>query len=243
MDVHRRIVVDGRDRHLLRGVNGSVTPGRVVTLVGPSGAGKSTLLSLCNLLQTPDEGAVFVWGWEVRQWPVRELRRRVGLVMQQPVMLPGTVADNLAAAARLHAEAEPDNRGLLRLVGLPAELLARPAGALSGGEKQRIALLRTLANRPEILLLDEATSALDRESAAVVEELVLRRVRDEGLTVLWVTHDLALARRVGDETWLVVDGRVVEQRPTAAFFDDPQSEWARRLVRGHLAPAEGGEGT
>lgn len=234
VDVTRRVRADGRDRTLLQDVRGAVRAGTIVTVVGPSGAGKSTLLALCNLMQTPDAGEVFVWEREVRQWPLRALRRRVGLVMQQPVMLPGTVYDNLAAAARLHGEPEPDGRALLDLVGLPEDLLQRPAAELSGGQKQRIALARTLANRPDILLLDEATSALDRASAAAVEELVVRQVRERGLTVLWVTHDLAQARRIGDETWLVVDGRVVEQGPTAALFDGPKTEWGRRFLLGHV---------
>ncbi|MCL6517363.1 MAG: phosphate ABC transporter ATP-binding protein [Alicyclobacillus sp.] len=227
--------MDGETRWLLRGVGGRVQAGTAVAVIGPSGAGKSTLLSLCNLMQTPDAGEVHVFGREVRDWDVRSLRRRVGLVMQQPVMLPGTVRDNLVAAARLHGAPEPDVSAILSEVGLPPELAERPARDLSGGQKQRIALARTLVNRPDILLLDEATSALDRESAAIVEALVMRRVREQGLTAVWVTHDLEQARRIGDEIWLVAEGCVVERGPAAQVLAAPRTAWGRRFLLGTAA--------
>ncbi|WP_081411775.1 ABC transporter ATP-binding protein [Alicyclobacillus herbarius] len=229
-DVGRVVQTDDGSRTVLQGISGRIAPGRVVTLVGPSGAGKSTLLALCNLFATPDEGQVFVSGREVREWPLPQLRRHVGLVMQQPVMLPGTVADNLAVPYQLQGRPAPNGKELLEQVGLPADLLSRAASELSGGQQQRVALARTLANQPQVLLLDEVTSALDRGSAAVIEQNIREWVAKRQLTVLWVTHDLAQAERVGDETWLLVDGRLVEQAPTRAFFQAPTTEEGRRFL-------------
>ncbi|WP_067933855.1 ABC transporter ATP-binding protein [Alicyclobacillus kakegawensis] len=230
-DAGRVLTSEDGPKSILTEVSGRLARGRVLTLIGPSGAGKSTLLSLCNLLQTPDVGEVFVWGREVRSWPLAELRRRVGLVMQQPVMLPGTVADNLAVPSRLHGRPQADGHRLLQQVGLDPSILQRPAEELSGGQKQRVALARTLANEPDILLVDEGTSALDRESAGVIERHVRCLVTSRCLTVVWVTHDLEQARRVGDETWLIDNGRVVEQGTTEAFFEAPQTEAAKRFLR------------
>jgi putative ABC transport system ATP-binding protein len=240
-NVGKRVVGEDGPRQVLRGINGRVESGRIVTLIGPSGAGKSTLLAICNLLQTPDEGKLWVWGREVRDWRPTDLRRRVGLVLQQPVMLPGTVADNLAMAPRLRGEAAPEAAEQLRQVGLPPDLAARPAADLSGGQKQRIALARTLANQPDILLVDEVTSALDRESAQVIEQLIVHLAKSRSLTVLWVTHDLAQAARVGDETWLLAAGEVVEQTPTREFFTEPRTEFGRRYLRGQSGQSADGE--
>ncbi|MCL6637798.1 MAG: phosphate ABC transporter ATP-binding protein [Alicyclobacillus sp.] len=230
VNVSKWVVGEQGRRCVLDRLNGRVATGTLLTLVGPSGAGKSTLLSLCNLLQTPDDGEVWVLGREVRDWPVSQLRRKVGLVWQQPVMLPGTVADNLALAARLHHEPPADGAALLCRVGLPADLLHRPAHELSGGQMQRVALARTLANQPDILLLDEVTSALDREAADVIEKLIVEWVNSEHKTAVWVTHDTEQARRVGHETWLIAEGRAVEQAPTAQFFTAPQTVWGQRWV-------------
>ncbi|WP_067928722.1 ABC transporter ATP-binding protein [Alicyclobacillus shizuokensis] len=232
--VGRTLPSEDGPKSILTGVSGRLARGRVLTLIGPSGAGKSTLLSLCNLLQTPDMGEVFIWGREVRTWLLAELRRRVGLVMQQPVMLPGTVADNLAVPSRLHGRPQPDGYRLLQQVGLDPSLLQRPAAELSGGQKQRVALARILSNEPDILLVDEGTSGLDRESAEIMERHVRRLVASRSLTVVWVTHDLEQARRMGDETWLMDKGRVVEQGITEAFFEAPQTEIAKRFLRAGL---------
>jgi putative ABC transport system ATP-binding protein len=220
------------ERWLLRDVNGVVERGRIVALVGPSGSGKSTLLSLCNLLRTPSAGQVFIGDREVRAWRPHELRRRVALVFQQPTLLPGTVRDNVEAGPRLCGRRPPDAAALLEAVGLSPDLLDRPGDALSGGQRQRVALARALAMEPRVLLLDEVTSALDAAATAVVEAAVERWRSETGGTVLWVTHHLAQARRVSDCTWVLVEGRIVEQGPTERVFAAPRSEAAHRFLRG-----------
>ncbi|MBX6353036.1 MAG: phosphate ABC transporter ATP-binding protein [Thermoflavifilum sp.] len=229
----------GSLRWLLRDVNGRVEPGQCVAIIGPSGSGKSTLLSLCNLLRTPSAGHVFVDEVEVRAWRPSELRRRVAMVFQQPVMLPGTVRDNIEAAPRLHGLPLPDARELLERVGLFASMAEQPADGLSGGQRQRVALARALAQRPAALLLDEVTSALDADGVRTVEAAILAWRRETGGTVMWVTHDLVQARRVSHVTWVVLEGRIAAQGETEKVFASPPSEAVRAFLAGAQRPGQG----
>ena len=215
---------------VLDGISGSIPRGAIVTLVGPSGSGKSTLLSLCNLLASPDAGDVIIDGEEVRQWAIPALRRRVGLVFQSPVMFPGTVLDNLGYGPMLRGEPLTNPEDFLHRVGLPEDLLLRNASTLSGGQQQRVALARTLVNDPDIILLDEVTSSLDPGAARDVEDWILRIHQERPTTLLWVTHNLEQARRVGHDTWFLEQGHLVEATDTARFFGDPKEEATRRFL-------------
>jgi ABC-type cobalamin/Fe3+-siderophores transport system ATPase subunit len=182
-------------REVLRGVSLAVPAGLVTALLAPSGAGKSTLLRCMNRLVAPDSGQVLLDGRDICELEPRALRRRVGLVAQEPVMLPGTVRDNV-----LYAIAEPSEdraRKALRAAGLDAAFADRPARELSGGERARVALARALARDPEVLLLDEPTAALDHDIAAHVGA-TLRDLAGAGLAVCLATHDLELAAAVAD---------------------------------------------
>ena len=198
---------------VLKNVSSKVEKGSIVTLIGPSGSGKSTILSLCNLLQTPDEGEILVQGKEVREWDIQELRRKVGIAFQSAPMIAGSALENLSLPVQLQGRNLDDPMKYLDYVGLTADLLSREAKELSGGQRQRLSLARTLVNKPTVLLLDEVTSALDPISAREIEELILRINREHHTTILWVTHDLSQAERVSDQTWLIVDGRLVEAGP------------------------------
>lgn len=233
--VSKYVQAEGRREYILKDISGEVPRGVILTIIGPSGAGKSTLLSLCNLLQSCDEGEIEVEGKEVRQWSVSALRRHVGMVFQTPTMLPGTVYDNIAIGAQLCGQTVEKPEEILRRVGLSPSLLGRKAQELSGGEKQRVALARTLVTKPSILLLDEVTAALDPTSAREVEEWIVSLNREEGLTVVWVTHQLEQARRVGDLTWVIVQGQLVESGPSDALFSRPQQETTRLFLAGQLA--------
>jgi putative ABC transport system ATP-binding protein len=201
-DVHVR---DG-DQHVLRGVTVDVPEGGITVITGPSGSGKSTLLRLCNRLAVPSSGSIRFRGDDLLSLDPIELRRRVGMVFQRPTPFPGSVADNLRVAAALDdAAAEV----LLGRVGLDPTMLDRDALALSGGEAQRMCLARTLATGCEVVLADESTSSLDPEATEVVERTV-RRIADEGDTVLWVTHDVAQADRLADHRIHMEEGRVVD---------------------------------
>ncbi|WP_431086018.1 phosphate ABC transporter ATP-binding protein [Paenibacillus sp. 8b26] len=221
-----------QQRAVLNGITARVSPGKITTLVGPSGSGKSTLLSLCNLLLTPDEGEISVFGKPLSEWEIPELRRKVALVFQDAPMLQGTVLYNLQTVERLHGTVLHDPGDLLERVGLTRDLLEQKAQELSGGQRQRLALARTLANRPDILLLDEITSALDPASVKEVEELLLQMNKEEGTTMIWITHHMEQARRVGHETWLMIDGKLVEQADTETFFHAPQHNETRKFIAG-----------
>ncbi len=198
------------EKRLLDEVTIEVRRGDVLAIVGPSGAGKSSFLRLLNRLDEPTAGTVFLSGRDYRQIPPRELRRRVGMVMQHPYLFPGSVADNLRFGPRQWGQDPPPEmvESWLSRVGLSG-YGERDVATLSGGEAQRVSLARTLANSPEVLLLDEPTSALDDASKGDVEALILSILRGQGLTCLMVTHDLAQATRVANRVMLMEAGRVV----------------------------------
>ncbi len=210
------------DLRTLDGVDLDIPAGGVTALVGPSGAGKTSLLRLLNRLDSPAAGEVAFRGRPVAGLPVRELRRRVGFVFQLPVMFPGTVADNLRAAAGAAGDATPVSDAAvadaLGLVGLDGSYAAREAGRLSGGERQRASIARALMTRPEVLLMDEPTSALDPEVAERLMATVVRLTSDASLTAVMVTHRLAEARSASDFLVMLEAGRVLEAGPAAALF-------------------------
>jgi putative ABC transport system ATP-binding protein len=184
----------------------------VIAIVGPSGAGKSSFLRLLNRLDEPTSGTVYLEGEDYRQIEPRELRRRVGMVMQSPYLFPGTVEDNICFGPRQWGEKITQERvqTLLRRVGLEG-YQERNVSFLSGGEAQRVSLARTLANSPEVLLLDEPTSALDEAARMGVEELLVDIIYREGLTCLMVTHDMEQARRMAQRAVYLKQGSLIRQ--------------------------------
>lgn len=183
------------DIFLLREVSFELKRGEVMAVVGPSGAGKSTLLRMLNRLDEPTGGTVRLDGRDTREIAPRELRRRVGMVMQRAYLFPGTVAENLVfgPAQRGETLATAQIESMLAGVGLEG-YESRDALTLSGGEAQRVAILRALANDPEVLLLDEPTSALDAAARESVEMALDSLIRARRLTCVWVTHSEEQAR-------------------------------------------------
>jgi len=208
------------DREILRGVSLSVAPAAVTVLAGPSGAGKSTLLRLGNRLEVPSAGSVRFRGEDSAAIDPRELRRRVGMVFQKPVPFAGSVRTNLKVGAPQASEEEL-GRSLQR-VGLEGSLLDRVADDLSGGEAQRMCIARTLLTQPEVILMDEPTSALDHESRLGIEHLA-KELAQEGIGILWVSHDLAQVRRVADHALVLIDGRNASDEETAAYLEQGMS--------------------
>ncbi|TKC16089.1 ABC transporter ATP-binding protein [Robertmurraya kyonggiensis] len=229
-NIHKSFINQGKQQSVLKGISGEVEKGEILTIIGPSGSGKSTILSLCNLLQTPDEGELYVGGKEIRDWDVRNLRRYVGIAFQSGPMMKGTVLENLSLPMQLQGRTLESPQTYMNYVGLSEELLSREAKELSGGQRQRLSLARTLVNQPSVLLLDEVTSALDSKAAQEVEELILSINKDHKTTILWVTHDLAQAERVGDQTWLIMDGQLVEAAPTNHFFFEPNDQRTKEFL-------------
>ena len=189
---------------VLRGVDVTLTPGEVVALVAPSGAGKSTLLHIAGLLDTPDAGTIEIAGTDMtgasdrRRTLVR--RDQVGFVYQFHHLLPEFSAqENIVlpqlAAGIARGEADARARALLDIVGIGARAHHRPA-ALSGGEQQRVAFCRALANRPSVLLADEPTGNLDPKTSDTVFDALMALVRETGLSALIATHNMDLAARM-----------------------------------------------
>jgi putative ABC transport system ATP-binding protein len=206
--------------HLSRSANGKnlvadvtiqVEKGDVMAVVGPSGSGKTSFLRLLNRLDEPTNGTVLLEGRDYKTIPPRELRQRVGMVMQTPVLLPGTVEDNIRFGPQQKGEeipAETVDR-LLSRVGLSG-YAGQDINHLSGGEAQRVSLARTLANSPQVLLLDEPTSSLDDATERDAEALILNIIREQGLTCLIVTHDKAQATRMANKVMVLEKGQLTK---------------------------------
>ena len=225
--IERATVRAGATRILDR-IDLQIGRGALTVLAGPSGSGKSTLLRLCNRLEVPTEGRVLLDGADLAGMDPLALRRRAGMVFQRPVTFAGTSLDNLRVADP--AIDDDTARRSLEGVGLDPSFLGRQADDLSGGEAQRLCLARSLITRPEILLMDEPTSALDVDARSTIERLT-RTLADDGLTVVWVTHDLEQAERLADRLVVIVAGRVVG--------DDAAAEAVARRSFTAIAPDPG----
>lgn len=203
-----------KEKILVDDANFEVQSGEVLTIVGASGSGKTSLLRLLNRLDEPTSGIVFLSGTDYRQIAARELRRRLGMVTQRPFLFPGTVADNLRYGPLQRGDRLPQSAidDLLARVGLNG-YGARNVANLSGGEAQRVSVARTLANSPLVLLLDEPTAALDDTAKLEVESLLQSIVREQRLTCVIVTHDMAPASRLADRALLLEAGRIVRIGP------------------------------
>lgn len=200
--------IDGKV--LVNAISVQAQRGELLAIVGPSGAGKSSFLRLINRLDEPTEGAVYLDGREYREFAPRELRRRVGMMMQSAYLFAGSVAENLCFGPRQHGEQLSPSQidQLLERVGL-AGFSARDVSSLSGGEAQRVSLARTLANKPEVLLLDEPTSSLDERAEREIEALLAGIIGEHRLTALMVTHDSAQAARIAHRAILMNAGRLI----------------------------------
>jgi putative ABC transport system ATP-binding protein len=212
-----RVSVRRGDTLVLDDITCQIDSGTATALVGASGAGKTTLLRLLNRLEEPASGVVRLHGEPLPSLNVLELRRKVGLVGQQPVLLTDTVLEDLRVGRPDLTEDQAVE--LLERVHLPVAMLTRATTGLSGGEAQRVCLARALAVGSQVLLLDEPTSALDAPSALVVERTIQGLIAG-GLTVVLVSHDSAQARRVAEQAIVLDAGRLAEQGPAeqTAYF-------------------------
>lgn len=226
----------------LDGVDLAVEPQERVALVGRSGAGKSTVARLATGLTSPVAGTVEVVGQNLAALSRRELRRmrrRVQTVFQDPYdsLHPGMrvadlVAEPLAIAGIPRRLRVGQAAEALEVLGLApvADFLHRRPGSLSGGQRQRVALARTLVAGPELILADEPASMLDASLRATVTAQILEVQRAVGATLVFITHDLALARRVADRIVVLEQGRIIEDGPTEQILADPTQEETRVLL-------------
>ncbi|HET6447504.1 MAG TPA: ATP-binding cassette domain-containing protein [Conexibacter sp.] len=202
----RELSFEHGERSVLHDVSFAAPKGEIAALVGPSGAGKSTLLRCLNRLLVPRSGTVLLDGEDTAALDPCALRRRVGLVGQAPVMLSGSVRENLAYGLDPASASEARLTRALRAANLDPAFFDRPANELSGGERARVALARALTREPELLLLDEPTAALDAEAARHIAE-TLRALARERLGIVVATHDLAFAAALADRVVALRDGR------------------------------------
>ena len=223
------------DVEVLKGIDLTIKEKEVVVIIGPSGSGKSTLLRCMNYLEEPTSGKVSVDGIVLDgEANINKVREEVGMVFQRFNLFPHmTVLDNIMLAPIkvrhiTKAEAEDTARKLLARVGLADKADAYPS-QLSGGQQQRVAIARALAMKPKVMLFDEPTSALDPEMVGEVLD-VMRKLAEEGMTMVIVTHEMGFAREVGDRLLFVDDGRIVPQGDPKGVFAHPQAERPRLFL-------------
>ena len=220
---------------VLKDVSLTLNEGEVIVIVGPSGCGKSTLLRCVNGLERPDGGEILLDGARVDAGAdLVQVRRQIGMVFQSYDLFPHMdVMGNLTlgpvqALKRPRAQVEAEAQKMLERVGLGDKAHALPR-QLSGGQNQRVALVRAMLMHPRLLLLDEITAALDPEMVREVLNVVLDLARD-GMTMLIVTHEMRFAEAVADRVVFLEGGVVLEEAPPAQFFHHPETERARQFL-------------
>lgn len=218
---------------MLHNITGHFREGRITTFVGPSGAGKTTCLKHINGLLSPDKGDIYFKGENIRDIDIIALRKRIGMAFQSAPMIDGTVYDNLNLPKAIFDETLDRDKAneLLGNVDLENLSLDQSIKTLSGGERSRVAIARTLVNKPDVLLLDEITASLDYRTVKEIERLIVKLQKDFGVTVIWITHDLDQARRVSDDMWFLRSGELIEFGD-ASFIDASDNPMIGRFVRG-----------
>ena len=221
--------------HAVRDVSLEIAPGEVFGIIGYSGAGKSTLVRCINLLERPTGGTVTVDGQELTRMPERDLRavrKKIGMIFQHFNLMPSrTVAQNVAFPLKGVDRAETDRKvkELLELVGLPDKAEAYPS-QLSGGQKQRVAIARALASGPKVLLCDEATSALDPQTTRSILRLIQDINQKTGITVVIITHEMAVVKDICRRVAVMDGGRVVEEGDVFSIFSSPREAVTRSFI-------------
>ena len=226
---------------ILKSIDLSIVRGELVFIIGPSGSGKSTLLRCCNRLETPDGGSITIEGEDIlaRGSNLNRLRQRVGMVFQQFNLYPHLrVLSNVTLALRKvrgmsRVQADEAGTAALQQVGLAHKARAYP-GELSGGQQQRVAIARALALEPSIMLFDEPTSALDPELVSEVLQ-VMRDLRESGVTMLVVSHEMRFARDAADRIVFMENGSIVEQGTPAELLAGPPGSRARAFMTDALS--------
>lgn len=222
-----------KNKSILKTITGSIPKGKITTLVGPSGAGKTTLLKICNGLLTPTDGAIFIDDQPISSYEPTTLRRQVGIALQAAPMITGSVIDNLALPRSLQGKTLTQQEAIqyLKDVGLDESFLQRSTTELSGGQRQKVSIARTLINQSSILLLDEITSALDRQSVQDIESLIVTLNKKYNVTMIWITHNLQQALTIGHYTWVMMDGELIETGQSS-LLNAPKNPRVAEFVKG-----------
>ena len=235
--ISKNFASGGRTVHAVQDVSLSIGKGEIFGIIGFSGAGKSTLVRCINLLERPTSGSVTVDGKEMTALSARELRqarKKIGMIFQHFNLMPsrtvfGNVAYPLRGSGLSGEQIEDKVHRLLELVGIGDKAEAYPK-QLSGGQKQRVAIARALANDPNVLLCDEATSALDPQTTKAILRLLKNLNEKLGITVVIITHEMAVVKEICDRVAVMEHGRVVEQGEVFNVFADPRQEITRSFI-------------
>lgn len=226
---------DGRE--ILRDFSLSVKEGEFLTVIGRSGCGKTTMLKLMNGLLMPDEGAVCVEGKNIAETDIISLRRRIGYVIQNRGLFPHmTVEKNITYVPVISGRKDKkENRELalrlLKLVGLEEEKLEKYPAELSGGQQQRVGIARALAADPKILLMDEPFGALDEITRQTMQDEILKLQKSLKLTVVFITHDIREAMKLGDRVMVMEDGRAVQLDTPENICRAPADSFVADLIK------------
>lgn len=188
---------------------------------------------MCNGLISPTSGDIIIDGKNINEFSPTSLRQYVGIALQNAPLIRGTVYDNLALPMTLQNKLLSEKKAISTLedVSLDMNILYRDVHNLSGGQKQKVSIARTLMNQPKILLLDEITSALDPTSTNEIEQLILSINRKYNVTIIWITHNLGQAKRVGDYTWVMMGGELVESGESS-LLDHSTNKRIQQFVEG-----------
>lgn len=217
---------------IIKDISFQVSLGKITAIIGPSGAGKSSLLMLLNRLTDPKKGEIYFHNQPLASYPIIELRRKIGLTFQSSSLFEGSVEDNLKYGPSLIGKWKKEmGPQLLEKVKLSKDYLKREVDHLSGGEKQRVSLARTLANDPEVLLLDEVTSALDLQSVEFIEQLLVQLAKEENKGILMVTHNINQAERISDEIIFMEEGTIIEQGKTKELLTNPKTKLLQQFLK------------
>lgn len=226
----------------LEDINLEIRPGEIFGIIGLSGAGKSTLVRCMNFLETPTEGEVYYEGVplsKLKEAELRKIRQSMGMIFQQfNLLAQRNVLSNICfpmeIAGTPKKEAEARARELLKLVGLEDRAQAYPS-QLSGGQKQRVAIARAIATNPKVLLCDEATSALDPNTTKAILQLLKEINQSMGITVIIITHEMAVIEAVCDRVAIIDQSRIAEIGSVSQVFAGPKSKIGRQLILGDAA--------
>lgn len=194
---------------ILKGISVDIKEGDCISIIGSSGSGKSTLLKICSDLITPSSGDIYYRGKNYKDYNPLELRRKISYCIQIPYLFGETVLENLTFPFKIRKK-EIDKSEVIKLFekfNLDESFLDKEIKSLSGGEKQRIALVRNLIYTPDILLLDEVTSALDKENCKLVEAYI-KELNDKGVTIVWVTHSMEQSESIFNKRVIISEGKV-----------------------------------
>ena len=226
------------NQEVLKDINLNVDKGEVLCILGSSGSGKSTLLRCINLLNNYDGGTILFNGKNILDENVNELRSKIGMVFQSFNLfnnlnvLKNCMVGQIKVLKKSKEEAKAKALKTLDLVGM-SDFVNKNVKQLSGGQKQRVAIARSLCMEPDIILFDEPTSALDPEMVGEVLN-VIKKVKDTGVTMIIVTHEMQFAKEVSSRVVFMNDGVILEDRPTKEFFENPANDRTKEFLKRYL---------